>query len=185
MLKKNLLLLSLFICLSASTFAAQQPCGADSALENFQSAAQKLISKAPALTREIDNCFNTTERPEYTQQAKKILQDLSREFKVGLSLLTSARDSLRAGHDEAYKKTVAESVGKMHEVSRPLFENAGNLKNYGFTTSDREVNGRAVYPNCNSEKNNQPERLWASFYADAQAAKRALQEIQSSVNCLE
>lgn len=184
MLKKNLFLLSIFICFSLSTLGAQQPCGADSAIENFQSAAQKLISKAPALTREVDNCFNTAERPQYTQQAKKILQDLSRELKVGLILLSSAQDSLKAGHDEAYKKAVAQSVGKMHEVSRPLFENAGNLKNYGFTTSDREVNGRPVYPNCNSDKNNQPERLWASFYADAQAAKRALNQLQSSVNCL-
>jgi hypothetical protein len=184
-LKRSLLSILILAAGGATLSAhAAQPCGADEAVSAFQRSTNSALRELPTLDRQVDKCFNAVEHPEYLQQTHQTLQAVTSEYKAALKSLDSAYDALKRSKDEEFSRTVTQMVASLTRATTPLFDNAGNLKRYGFTVSDRKENGRFRYPDCNSAKNDQPERQWASFYQHALGVQQAGKMLQATVACL-
>lgn len=169
---------------AALSALAAPPCGADEAVSAFQRSANNALRQLPALDSQVDKCFNAVEHPQYLQQTHQTLRTITSEYKAALQSLNSAHNALKGGKDEEFSRTVTQMVASLTRATKPLFDNAGNLKRHGFTVSDRKENGRFRYPECNSTKNDQPERQWASFYQNALGVQQAGKQLQSAAACL-
>lgn len=167
----------------SSIQAAEQPCGAENAVEAFTTSATEVILLLPALDKEIDLCFNPS-RPQYILQTRNILKEISATYTTGLTDLGQAFEELERGQNAEFIKAAPPIIAQISKVTKPLIDNASNLKNHGFTTSDSTTGGRYKYPQCNSKINNQPEKQWSTVYGHVQSLQRSLVALQSVVSCL-
>jgi hypothetical protein len=179
-------LLAILVLIGRTNFSAHaaQPCGADEAVAAFQRSVNGALSQLPALDQNVDKCFNRIEHPEYIQQTHQILNAISSAYKNSLKTIDSAYDSLKRSKDAEFGSAVTQMTAGLAQTTKPMFDNAGNLKRHGFTVSDNKLNGQYKYPDCNSTKNDQPERRWASFYQNAQGVQSASKKLQAVVACL-
>lgn len=189
----NLIIKTVSIGIFCSTFSlslavnaqTNQPCDADSAVQAFQTSVDSVLRQLPALDQEIDYCFNLIDYPQHATAARQNLRAVSAEYKSSIETLEKAYDSLKTGQDAEFSRTVTTLVTRVTQASKPLFDGASQLTRHGFTTSDRkDGKGQYRYPNCNSQKNNRPDRQWASVFQDVKKVQSATKSLQAVLACL-
>lgn len=163
--------------------AAELPCGADTSVGAFQKAANDTLAQLPRLNANVDKCFNP-DNSSYIVQTHQVLNSLISTYQKSLSDLEQAVANLQRGQYAGFIALIPQLVASVNAANKSIFDNARNLKNYGFTQSDKMVGGRYKYPQCNSKVNDQPETNWQQTYNAVTATQNAGSALLVTAKCL-
>ncbi len=106
-----------------------------------------------------------------TDQAKAAAEATNLRAKLG-----TAGASLKA--------VIADASSRYNSMAKVLNDNESRMTTHGFVTSDnRNSNGTPKYPNCNSNKHDDPAGNWSKFRSNFAAIKKGLSDITGAVDC--
>lgn len=177
-MKSRRLLAAVLVFTALGTSAQAQACNAEVSVAGFQKVADRVLNQIPSIGQEVNNCFNPS-KAEYMRQAHDMLVKMDQAYQTASDKLSRA-----GGDKKALSAAIDETVILVGQANKPVIDNARNLRNFGFTTSDRKEGGRFKYPNCNSQVNNKPEKQFEVFFADVQVAQNLLKTLRQSQACL-
>jgi hypothetical protein len=155
-------------------------CNAPAAVNVFHTTVSDALGLLPRLDANVDKCFNPG-RQSYIQQTHLILQAVQTQMTQSLASVTSGYES---GQEAQLASALTQSVQALSAAMKPVFDNAGNLTKYGFTTNDSMQGGQYKYPQCNSKTNDQPNQMWTHVYSDLQQLKQMSESLLQVASCL-
>lgn len=163
---------------------AADTCGATAAVMGVVTSIRATGSHLAALDADIDKCFNPS-RAQIGAQAHQLLNSLQVQYTQALAQLARAQSEIVSNQAQLFVSDAGQVNANVTAVNKPIFDQASNLKNYGFTTSDSIVNGQYRYPLCNSKTNDNPAEMFASFYNNISALRMAISTLATAATCVQ
>ena len=159
-------------------------CGVGDSHINLRNSIGASLQLLPSLEADVENCFHP-QRVDYKQKTYEILAVTRATYQENLAAFTTGVQRLQNGGSASeFESTLTTPLENLKDVHQTIEKYEGRLRRYGFTTSDIMDDGNYRYPNCNSQKNNQPEAVWAQFYQNVQALERERGIVINAITCL-